>query len=54
MDTKHWDDFAATMAEDIDGAYGSSMGKELHFTTARTWWSIMELASAPTSSPNTG
>ena len=31
MDTKHWDDFAATMTEDIVGAYGSSLGKELHF-----------------------
>lgn len=31
MDTKHWDDFADTMTEDIVGAYGSSLGKELHF-----------------------
>jgi len=31
MDTKNWDDFAATMTEDIVGAYGSSLGKELHF-----------------------
>jgi SnoaL-like domain len=31
MDTKHWDDFADTMTEDIIGAYGSSLGKELHF-----------------------
>jgi hypothetical protein len=31
MDTKHWDDFAATMTEDVVGAYGSSLGKELHF-----------------------
>ena len=31
MDTKHWDDFAETMTEDIVGAYGSSLGKELHF-----------------------
>ena len=31
LDTKHWDDFADTLTEDIVGAYGSSLGKELHF-----------------------
>lgn len=31
MDTKHWDEFADTMTQDIVGAYGSSLGKELHF-----------------------
>lgn len=32
LDTKHWDDFADTLTEDIVGDYGSSMGKELRFT----------------------
>ena len=33
LDTKHWDDFADTLTEDIVGDYGSSLGKELHFTS---------------------
>ncbi|EUA14448.1 snoaL-like domain protein [Mycobacterium kansasii 732] len=32
LDTKHWDDFADTLTEDVRGDYGSSLGKELHFT----------------------
>ena len=32
LDTKHWDDFAETLTEDIVGDYGSSLGKEHHFT----------------------
>jgi hypothetical protein len=32
LDTKHWDDFADTLAEDVRGDYGPSIGKELHFT----------------------
>ena len=32
LDTKHWDDFADTLAENIVGDYGSSLGKEHHFT----------------------
>ncbi len=32
LDTKHWDDFADTLTEDIIGAYGSSLGEEHHFT----------------------
>ncbi|MBU3705934.1 MAG: nuclear transport factor 2 family protein [Mycobacterium sp.] len=32
LDTKHWDDFADTLTEDIVGRYGSSLGKEHHFT----------------------
>ena len=27
LDTKHWDDFADTLTEDIVGEYGSSLGK---------------------------
>ena len=32
LDTKHWDDFADTLTEDIAGDYRSSLGKEHHFT----------------------
>jgi hypothetical protein len=32
LDTKHWDDFEDTLTEDIIGDYGSSLGKEHHFT----------------------
>ena len=32
LDTKHWDEFADTLTEDIVGDYGSSVGKEHHFT----------------------
>ncbi|MDT5254499.1 MAG: hypothetical protein QOH07_3453, partial [Mycobacterium sp.] len=32
LDTKHWDDFAETLTEDVIGDYGSSMGEEHHFT----------------------
>ena len=32
LDTKHWDDFADTLTDDIAGDYGSSLGKEHHFT----------------------
>lgn len=33
LDTKHWDDFAATLTEDVRGDYGPSIGEELHFTS---------------------
>ena len=32
LDTKHWDDFADTLTEDVVGEYGSSMGKAHRFT----------------------
>ena len=32
LDTKHWDDFAETLTEDVIGDYGSSLGEEHHFT----------------------
>ncbi len=32
LDTKRWDEFADTLTDDIVGDYGSSLGKELHFT----------------------
>ncbi len=32
LDTKHWDDFADTLTDDVIGDYGSSIGEELQFT----------------------
>jgi hypothetical protein len=32
LDTKHWDDFAATLTEDVVGDYGSSVGEAHRFT----------------------
>ena len=32
LDTKKWDEYAATMTEDVTGDYGSSAGQELRFT----------------------
>lgn len=32
LDTKHWDDFADTLTDDIVGDYGSSLGETLRFT----------------------
>jgi SnoaL-like domain len=32
LDTKHWDEFADTLTEDVVGDYGSSVGEEHHFT----------------------
>lgn len=32
LDTKHWDDFADTLTEDVIGDYGSSLGEEHKFS----------------------
>ncbi len=47
MDTKHWDDFAATLTEDVKGDYGSSLGKELHFTNRTDLVGYMRSAMGP-------
>lgn len=44
LDTKHWDHFADTLTEDVVGDYGSSMGKELHFTNRNELVSFMRSA----------
>ncbi|KRD06109.1 bile acid 7-alpha dehydratase [Mycobacterium sp. Root265] len=36
LDTKHWDDFADTLTEDVVGDYGESLGEEHHFTDRAT------------------
>lgn len=32
LDTKHWDEFADTLTEDVTGDYGPSLGETLNFT----------------------
>ena len=32
LDTKDWDEFAATLTEDVVGRYGESLGEEHHFS----------------------
>ena len=36
LDTKHWDEFADTLTEDVIGDYGESLGEEHHFTDRAT------------------
>lgn len=47
LDTKHWDDFADTLTEDVAGDYGSSLGKELHFTNRADVVDYMRSALGP-------
>jgi hypothetical protein len=44
LDTKHWDDFAETLTEDVVGDYGSSLGKEHHFTNRPDLLTFMRTA----------
>lgn len=44
LDTKHWDDFADTLTEDVVGDYGSSLGEEHHFTDRDSLVEFMRLA----------
>lgn len=44
LDTKHWEDFADTLTEDIVADYGSSVGKELHFTNRADLMGFMRSA----------
>ncbi|MBV9349996.1 MAG: nuclear transport factor 2 family protein [Mycobacterium sp.] len=47
LDTKHWDDFADTLTEDVTGDYGSSVGEELHFTNRTDLVGYMRSALGP-------
>jgi hypothetical protein len=47
LDTKHWDDFANTLTEDVKGDYGSSLGKELHFTNRTDLVDYMRSSCGP-------
>lgn len=46
LDTKHWDDFADTMTDDVIGDYGSSLGESHHFTDRESLVAYMR-ASLP-------
>jgi hypothetical protein len=47
LDTKHWDEFAGTLTEDVVGDYGSSVGEELHFTNRADLVDYMRSALGP-------
>ncbi|CAM4373292.1 Bile acid 7-alpha dehydratase [Mycobacterium basiliense] len=47
LDTKHWDDFADTLTEDVVGDYGASVGAELHFTNRTDLVDYMRSALGP-------
>lgn len=47
LDTKHWDEFAATLTDDVAGDYGSSLGEELHFTNRADLVDYMRSALGP-------
>jgi len=47
LDTKHWDDFADTLAEDITADYGPSLGEELHFANRADLVDYMRSALGP-------
>ncbi|MCV7121584.1 nuclear transport factor 2 family protein [Mycobacterium lacus] len=48
LDTKHWDDFAETLTEDITADYGPSIGAELHFTNRADLVDYLRSALGPT------
>ena len=47
LDTKHWDDFADTLTDDVIGDYGSSVGEELQFTNRVDLVNYMRKALGP-------
>jgi hypothetical protein len=47
LDTKHWDEFADTLTEDVKGDYGPSVGEELHFTNRADLVDFMRSALGP-------
>src|SRR3954447_1859544 len=47
LDTKHWDDFAATLTDDVVGRYGESIGEEHHFTDRESLVTFMRTSLGP-------
>ncbi|BBU24738.1 bile acid 7-alpha dehydratase [Mycobacterium xenopi] len=47
LDTKHWDEFAETLTEDVKGDYGPSVGEELHFANRKDLVDYMRSALGP-------
>lgn len=48
LDTKHWDDFAATLAEDVTADYGKSMGSDHTFSDRDSLVEFMRTSLPPT------
>ena len=46
LDTKHWDEFADTLTEDVVGDYGASIGEEHHFTDRGSLVEFMRIVDA--------
>ena len=53
LDTKHWDEFADTLTEDVVGRYGESIGEEHHFTNRDELVTFMRNSLGRRSSPST-
>ncbi|AMO63525.1 bile acid 7-alpha dehydratase [Mycolicibacterium phlei] len=47
LDTKHWEDFAATLTEDVVGKYGESIGEQHHFTNREDLVAFMRNSLGP-------
>lgn len=47
LDTKHWDDFADTLTEDVVGTYGESLGDTHEFTDRATLVDFMRTSLGP-------
>lgn len=47
LDTKHWDDFAATLTEDVRGDYGESIGEKHQFTDRDSLVNFMRTSLGP-------
>jgi SnoaL-like domain len=47
LDTKHWDEFADTLTEDVTGDYGASLGQELHFTDRESLVEFLRTSLGP-------
>lgn len=47
LDTKHWDEFAATLTEDVSGDYGESLGAEHTFSDRESLVDFMRTSLGP-------
>jgi SnoaL-like domain len=47
LDTKHWDDFAATLTDDVIGNYAASLGEEHRFTNRADLVEFMRSSLGP-------
>ena len=47
LDTKHWDEFAETLTEDVNGDYRQSLGEALHFSDRDALVEFMKRSLGP-------